>query len=144
MVAFPFFFSHACRAVPCESSGQSLCWHTLNGSRADKALKNHAVSVKPSQICQGGPVQIPLCLSTWGKAVTVPPPVSRFFTVCARRCSGRGKTVHFRSLHAGPSKPLLLCSSFPGWRNSQPIRALQAGRRMGRSAGWSPLIWRST
>lgn len=39
--------------MPCESSGQSLSWHTLNGNGADKELKNHAVSVKPPQICLG-------------------------------------------------------------------------------------------
>lgn len=31
--------------------GQSRCWHTVNGRRADKELKSHAVSVKPAPIC---------------------------------------------------------------------------------------------
>lgn len=52
VVAFAFF-SHASRAVPCESSEQSLYWHTLNGKRTDKELKTHAGGAKPLQICQG-------------------------------------------------------------------------------------------
>lgn len=38
--------------MPCESNRHSLCWHTVNGNRADKELKSHAVSVKQPRIWQ--------------------------------------------------------------------------------------------
>lgn len=100
VVAFPLF-SHASRAVPCESSGQSLCWHTLNGNRADKELKNHAVSVKPPQMYQGDWFN---SRSTsvggarqWQCQVGQLPLKSNRTIVCPRRCFGFGTILYFRS-----------------------------------------------